>query len=192
MRGRCRWGRGRGGSLCGVSFFVSLWVFLRELGCGGGCGGNILGGPEIYAVARSEFTAGPAGNRTAKILLMTLEVSGALIAFSWFSCWTIGHSYSTQFQNQHQHNTTRHTKLILRQDNLSPATSHQSPQSSSPQHSSPSPPTPRPSPQPPVPLAPQPPSGRGSRTEISFFRAVRFVYRLRRGRGSVCKEIKRI
>lgn len=48
----------------------------------------------MYAVASKLFTAGPAGNNTAKTLLMTLDVSGALICFSRFNCCTIGHSYT--------------------------------------------------------------------------------------------------
>lgn len=55
---------------------------------------DVLGGPEMYAVASKLFTAGPAGNNTAKTLLMTLDVSGALICFSRFNCCTIGHSYN--------------------------------------------------------------------------------------------------
>jgi hypothetical protein len=39
--------------------------------------GDILGGPEIYNVARREFTAGLPGNRTAKICEVRLAVSGA-------------------------------------------------------------------------------------------------------------------
>jgi hypothetical protein len=39
--------------------------------------GDILGGPEIYNVARREFTAGLPGNSTAKIFEVRLAASGA-------------------------------------------------------------------------------------------------------------------
>lgn len=39
---------------------------------------DVLGGPEIYKVARREFTAGVDGKRTAKILDVRLAVSGVV------------------------------------------------------------------------------------------------------------------
>ena len=53
--------------------------------------GNVLGGPEIYNVARRAFTAGLLGNKTEKILDVRLVVSGVLARFCSLSDSTRGH-----------------------------------------------------------------------------------------------------
>lgn len=66
----------------------------------------------MYAVASKLFTAGPAGNNTAKTLLMTLDVSGALIRFSRFNCCTIGHSYNIHPDQQSLGTSSSGTKNL--------------------------------------------------------------------------------
>lgn len=54
---------------------------------------DILGGPEIYNVARRAFTAGLPGNKTEKILDVTLVVSGIEARLCSLSVSTNGHFY---------------------------------------------------------------------------------------------------
>lgn len=83
---------------------------------------DVLGGPEIYAVASKLFTAGPAGNNTAKTLLMTLDVSGALICFSRFNCCTIGHSYNIHPDQQSLETSSKkpHLQSLINLRNCQP------------------------------------------------------------------------
>lgn len=51
---------------------------------------NLLGGPEMYNVARSEFTAGLPGNRTEKVFEVKLAVSGLVARLCSFRDSTRG------------------------------------------------------------------------------------------------------
>lgn len=54
---------------------------------------DVLGGPEIYSVARREFTAGLPGKRAAKIFAVRLVVCRAVARLCSFSDSTRGQFY---------------------------------------------------------------------------------------------------